>query len=66
MEERDMPESGVAALEARHLTLSWDGEHVVVSDASLRLDPGEVVCMVGKSGCGKTTILHALSGLTTP
>lgn len=57
---------GVAALEARHLTLSWDGERVVVSDVSLRLDPGEVVCMVGKSGCGKTTILHALSGLTTP
>lgn len=55
-----------SALEAEHLTLSWDGEHIVVRDISLHVDPGEVVCMVGRSGCGKTTILHALSGLTTP
>lgn len=58
--------SGQAALEAEHLTLSWDGEHIVVRDISLHVDPGEVVCMVGRSGCGKTTILHALSGLTQP
>ena len=56
----------VPALEARHLTLSWDGEHVVVRDVSLTVAPGEVVCLVGRSGCGKTTILHALSGLTRP
>lgn len=54
-------------LEARDLTLSWDGgEHVVVRGISLQVAAGEVVCLVGKSGCGKTTILHALSGLTTP
>lgn len=57
----------VPALEARGLTLSWDeGEHIVVEDVSLVLGAGEVVCLVGRSGCGKTTILHALSGLTTP
>ena len=33
---------------------------------SLEVATGEVVCLVGKSGCGKTTILHALAGLTTP
>ena len=55
-----------AALEAQHLTLSWDGEHIVVRDITLHVAPGEVVCMVGRSGCGKTTILHALSGLTQP
>lgn len=54
------------ALEARQLTLSWDGTHEVVHDASLVVHAGEVVCMVGRSGCGKTTILHALSGLTRP
>lgn len=55
------------ALEAQHLTLSWDGGvHIVVRDINLAVLSGEVVCLVGKSGCGKTTILHALSGLTNP
>lgn len=55
------------ALEARGLTLSWDGgAHLVTRDVSLAVGQGEVVCLVGKSGCGKTTILHALSGLTRP
>nr|WP_314640119.1 ATP-binding cassette domain-containing protein [uncultured Olsenella sp.] len=58
---------GGLALEARGLTLSWDGgAHVVAEDVSLALRPGEVACLVGKSGCGKTTILHALSGLARP
>lgn len=62
------PEGGAPpALEARNLTLSWDeGAHVVVRDFSLVADAGETVCLVGRSGCGKTTILHALSGLTKP
>lgn len=61
----DAPTSAV--LEAEDLTLSWDGGvHIVVRDFSLTVAAGEVVCLVGKSGCGKTTILHALSGLTSP
>lgn len=59
-------ETSAPALEACHLTLSWDGEHVVARDVSLAVATGEVVCLVGRSGCGKTTILHALSGLTSP
>ena len=56
-----------APLEAQHLTLSWDGgKTIVVSDVSVRLMAGEMVAMVGRSGCGKTTLLHALSGLTVP
>ena len=56
----------VPALEARSLTLSWDGQTTVVDRISLTVAAGEVVCLVGRSGCGKTTILHALSGLTRP
>lgn len=39
---------------------------VVVADINIRVAKGELVCLVGRSGCGKTTILHALSGLMTP
>ncbi len=55
-----------AALEAQGLTLSWDGVKLVTRDVCLEVASGEIVCLVGKSGCGKTTILHALAGLTEP
>ena len=58
--------ANMPALEADDLVLSWDGVHTVVSHVSMSVAPGEVVCLVGRSGCGKTTILHALSGLTVP
>ena len=54
-------------LEARRLTLSWDGGATIVArDVSLSVSEGQTVCLVGRSGCGKTTILHALSGLAKP
>lgn len=54
------------ALEAWDLTLAWEDGPDVVRGFSLELKAGELVCIVGKSGCGKSTILHALSGLTSP
>lgn len=60
------PANSVPALAAEGLTLSWDGEALVTEGIDLTVMPGEVCCLVGRSGCGKTTILHALAGLTTP
>ncbi len=42
------------------------GDLEVVKDVSLSINKGEFVCLVGKSGCGKTTLLSLLSGLERP
>ena len=58
-------DAGRVRLEAAGLTLSWDGE-AVCRDVSFDVHEGELLCLVGKSGSGKTTIFHALAGLTVP
>ena len=54
-----------AALEVEDLSLSWDGSPVV-RGVSLAVAAGEKVCLVGRSGCGKTTPFHGLAGLSVP
>jgi ABC-type bacteriocin/lantibiotic exporter with double-glycine peptidase domain len=38
----------------------------VLKDLSFKIRPGEYVALVGKSGCGKSTILRLLLGFETP
>jgi len=42
------------------------GSLEVVKGVSIGVGAGEFVCLVGKSGCGKTTLLSLLSGLEKP
>ena len=57
------------AVQMRDLTIEYSsGGYVVRPIDSLDLDmhDGEVVLLVGASGCGKTTLLSALAGILTP
>lgn len=59
------PLSGAsAALEG--VSLDYAGAGAVLVDVSLRVGPGEAVCLVGPSGGGKSTILNLLAGLVKP
>jgi ATP-binding cassette subfamily B protein len=50
-----------AAVEARDLSLRYpDAERLALEHVSFRLEPGELVAVVGPVGCGKTTLARAL------
>ncbi|QXE91935.1 ABC transporter ATP-binding protein [Geomonas subterranea] len=43
-----------------------DRERVVLRDASLSIDPGSWVFLLGRSGSGKSTLLNLISGIDLP
>lgn len=52
-------------LQAEHISKAY-GEKQVLQDISVHLEEGELVCLLGVSGVGKTTLFNILSGLTRP
>ncbi len=52
-------------LEVNHISKSFDGKPVL-QDVSITLNRGELVCLLGVSGGGKTTLFHIISGLLQP
>ena len=52
-------------LQVERLGKAYVADKPVFADVSFMLDRGEFVCVIGHSGCGKTTILNVLAGLDT-
>ncbi|MEN9222153.1 MAG: nitrate ABC transporter ATP-binding protein [Thermostichus sp. HHBFW_bins_43] len=42
------------------------GDYPVLRDINLTIQEGEFVCLIGHSGCGKTTLLNMVSGFAQP
>lgn len=56
----------IDALEKRFKTPDGKGETQVFGDVWMDVNEGEFVCLIGHSGCGKTTLLNILAGLDQP
>ncbi|WP_313128259.1 ABC transporter ATP-binding protein [Anaerocolumna sp.] len=52
-------------LTANHISVSYDGVKII-EDISIELHNGEIVCLLGVSGAGKTTLFNVISGLLKP
>lgn len=55
-------------LEARDLVVEYRGQRIVraVDGVSLAIGAGEVVALVGESGCGKSSMARAIIGMERP
>ena len=56
----------MAVLEVKNVTFSYDGVNKILNDINLRLNDGELVCLLGVSGGGKTTLFNIIAGLLEP
>jgi ATP-binding cassette subfamily C protein len=55
------------AIELSHVSMRYgENEPLVLSDVSLKVDPGELVAIVGPSGSGKSSIMRVLLGFEIP
>src|SRR5687768_12422117 len=52
-------------LEARSLTKDF-GSHRALDGLDLRVEPGEIVCLLGANGAGKTTTINLFLGFLEP
>ena len=52
-------------LEVKNVSKSFDG-NLILDDVSIELNKGELVCLLGVSGGGKTTLFNIISGLLSP
>ena len=53
-------------LELKNVHASYGRKIRALQGVSLRVDPSEIVCLIGANGAGKSSLLHAASGLLAP
>lgn len=53
-------------LEARDISFAYDKRSPVLRNISLQVQAGEIVFLLGRNGCGKTTLMRCLAGISEP
>ena len=64
------PAEGGGRLEIQHVSIDFNtvsgGTMRALDDINLTVEHGELVAVVGRSGCGKTTLMNIVAGLVKP
>lgn len=55
----------MTTLEVKEINTYYGLSHILY-DISLRVEENEVVCLLGRNGAGKTTVIRSIMGLTRP
>jgi phospholipid/cholesterol/gamma-HCH transport system ATP-binding protein len=56
----------MSVIAARDLSIGWSRDEVLLEHASFEVDAGEIFGILGRSACGKSTLLRVLVGLEPP
>ena len=64
-ETRTAAAPAVPAIEVRDLSIGY-GDRTVLQHLNFRIEPGQIVTILGGSGCGKSTLLKHIIGLYPP
>ena len=66
-ENKEIVNSLSGGVELDHISFRYaEGLPLVIDDLSLKIRPGEYVAIVGKTGCGKSTLMRILLGFEKP
>ena len=57
-----MDRGGIRMLRVDRLETGY-GDSVILRDVTLEVQPGQVVCLMGRNGVGKTTLMKSIMGL---
>jgi len=52
-------------IKVENIGFSYDKE-LVLENISMEIEAGDFVCLLGQSGCGKSTFLRLMAGLSEP
>ncbi len=54
----------MALIEVQKAAFSYDAKRTIFENVDLSLNKGEVLCLVGPNGCGKSTLIDCILGLS--